>query len=78
MEFEGEYLNNKKWNGKGYDKNGIIIYEIINGNGKVEEYLYNKLIFKGEYINGERWNGIGIKYDDKLIFEVEYKNGKRK
>ena len=36
--FEGEYLNGKKWNGKGkeYDKN----------NGK--------LIFEGEYLNGEK------------------------
>ena len=28
----------KKWNGKGYDENGNVIYELINGNGKVKEY----------------------------------------
>ena len=26
--FEGEYKNGKKWNGKGYDENGNIIYNI--------------------------------------------------
>ena len=34
LEFEGEYLFNKKWNGKGYDENGNILYELINGNRK--------------------------------------------
>ena len=38
LEYEGEYLYNKKWNGKGYDENGNIIYELFNGNGKVKEY----------------------------------------
>ena len=38
MEYEGEYLYDRKWNGKGYDGNGIIIYELINVNGKVKEY----------------------------------------
>ena len=78
LEFEGEFLYNQKWNGKGYDENGIIIYELINGNGKVKEYNENKLIFEGEYLNGKR-NGKGKEYDlnDKLIFEGEYLNGKR-
>ena len=48
MEFEGEFLFNKKWNGKGYDENGNIIYELINGNCKVKEYDYDDyLIFEG-------------------------------
>ena len=78
MEFEGEYLYNKKWKGKGYDKNGNIIYELINGMGKVKEYLYNNLIFEGEYLNGQRkkkkkkYNSFG-----KLIFEGQYLNGER-
>ena len=38
LEYEGEYLYERKWNGKGYDENGNIIYELINGNGKVKEY----------------------------------------
>ena len=55
LEFEGEYLYDKKWNGKGYDENGNIIYELINGNGKVKEYGdYGYLKFEGDYLNGER------------------------
>ena len=71
-------MYNQKWNGKGYDENGIIIYELINGNGKVKEYNENKLIYEGEYLNGKR-NGKGKEYDlnDKLIFEGEYLNGKK-
>ena len=33
LDFDGEFLYNKKWNGKGYDEN--IIYELINGKGNV-------------------------------------------
>ena len=77
MEYEGEFLYNRKWNGKGYDKNGKIIYELINGNGKSREYKNNQLIFEGEYINGKR-DGKGREYNnDKLIFEGTYLNGKR-
>ena len=54
IKFEGEYLNNKKWNGKGYDSNGNIIYELIKGNGKVKEFLDDKVIFDGEYKNGKK------------------------
>ena len=43
LEYEGEHFFNKKWNG------GNIIYELINGNGKVKEYNENdKLKFEGE------------------------------
>ena len=80
LEFEGEYLFDKKWNGKGYDENGNIIYEIINGSGKVKEYdIKDMLIFEGEYLNGER-NGKGKEFaniKDKIIFEGEYLNGER-
>jgi len=79
LEYEGEYINGKKWNGKGYDENGNIIYELINGNGKVKEYYsYNdKLKFEGEYLNGKK-NGKGKEYlNGKLIFEGQYLNGKR-
>ena len=57
--FEGEYLNGKKWNGKGFNINNEIEYEIKDGNGKVKEYYNNgNLKFEGEYLNGER-NGKG-------------------
>ena len=78
MEYEGEYLYNKKWNGKGYDENGKIIYELINGNGKVKEYysFNGKLKFEGEYLNGLK-NGKGKEYGlfGEIIFEGEYLNG---
>ena len=78
LEYEGEYII-KKYNGKGYDKNGNIIYELKNGTGKVKEYDdYGDLIFEGEYLNGLR-NGKGKEYYDngKLMFEGEYLNGLR-
>ena len=47
LKFEGEYLNGKKWDGKGYDRNNNIIYEMKNGKGHIKEYNYkNKLIFE--------------------------------
>ena len=73
LEFEGEYLNGKLCNGKGYNSNGDLVYEIKNGNGNIIEYSYNdKLKFEGEYLNGER-NGKGkeYNYDGKLKFEGE-------
>ena len=39
--FEGEYLNNRKWNGKGYNANGEVIYEIKNGKGDIKEFDFN-------------------------------------
>ena len=41
LEYEGEFLYIRKYNGKGYDEQGNIIYELINGTGKVKEYLYD-------------------------------------
>ena len=79
LEFEGEYLEGKKWNGKGYDKNENVIYELINGNGKIKEYNYDgELEFEGEYLNGKR-NGKGKEYNDngELEFEGEYLNGEK-
>ena len=44
--FEGDYFNDKKWNGKGYDKNNNTIYEINNGKGYLKEFdTYNRLLF---------------------------------
>ena len=71
--FEGEYLNGIHWKGKGYNENGNIIYELINGTGKVKEYNYNgKLSFEGEYLNGLK-NGKGKEYyyNNKCLFEGE-------
>ena len=48
--------------GKGYDDNTNIIYELINGNGQIKEYnKYGKLEFEGEDLNGDI-NGKGKEY----------------
>ena len=80
LEYEGEYLFYRKYNGKGYDGNGNIIYELIHGNGKVKEYDgKERLIFDGEYLNGRIWNGIFKKYkfDGTISEEEDYKNGEK-
>ena len=66
------------WNGKKYNKNTNVEFEIKNGNGIIQEYDYDgNIIFEGEYLNGKR-NGKGKEFEnDKLIFEGEYFNGKR-
>ena len=77
LEFEGEFLYDGKWNGKGYDENGNIIYELINGSGRIRKFNnFGKLFFEGEYLNGKR-NGKGKEYNENgiLIFEGEYNNG---
>ena len=84
LEFEGDYLNGNKWNGKGYDLKGNIIYQLNNGNGTIREYdNLGNLTYEGEYKNGLR-HGKGKEYyhsdnlmDYILIFEGEYINGKR-
>ena len=79
MQFEGEYLKGKRWNGQGYNKKGNLEFEIQNGNGQIKEYYDNgKILYEGEYLNGER-NGKGKEYypDGQLEFEGEYLNGKK-
>ena len=78
MEFDGEYLIDGKWDGKGYDQNGNVIYELHNGNGMVREYdCLEDLVFEGEYNKGKR-NGKGKEYKyGHLYFEGEYNKGKR-
>jgi len=76
--FEGEFKNDLRWNGKGYDNQNNIIYELKDGKGYVKEYdYYCDLIFEGEYLNGLK-NGKGKEYDDfdsTLKFDGEYLNG---
>jgi len=78
LKFEGEYLKDKKWNGKGFNSLNEVLYELKNGKGLVKEYDDDKLIFEGEYLNGEK-NGKGKEYDpnSNLIYEGEFLNGKR-
>ena len=76
--FEGEFINDKRWNGRGYDISNNAVYDLENGNGKTIEYENGEVLFEGEYINGEI-NGKGKEYyeDGKLKYEGEYLNGYR-
>ena len=75
--FEGVYLKGKRLDGKGYNINGNLEYDIKKGKGYIKEYKkngYGGLIFEGEYLNGK---GKKYNYDGILIFEGEYLNGER-
>ncbi len=62
----------KKWNGKGYDIFGDLLYELKNGRVFIKEYYENgRLSFKGYYLNGER-HGKGKEYYEDVKFEGEY------
>ena len=79
IKFEGEYLKGKKWNGKGFNENGHIIYILNDGKGLYKEFYENtKLKLECEYLNGQL-NGKGYEYyyEGKLKFEGEYLNGKK-
>ena len=79
IQFKWKYINGKKWNRKGYNKEGNEEYEIKDGKGIIKEYDYwGNLIFEGEYLNGER-SGKGkefIQFKNTLVYEGEYLYGK--
>ena len=70
MQYIGEYLNGKKWNGNGFNSNNTISYELKDGKGFVIEDEFN---YECEYLFGER-NGKGKEFysEKKLKFEGEY------
>ena len=79
IEFKGEYLNGKKWNGifiKGYKT-----YELKNGKGFAFE-INDDYFYEGEFINGEK-HGKGKelywlnRWHKPIIFEGDYLNGKK-
>ena len=77
--FDGEYLNEKKWNGRGFDNKNNLIYELKNGKGFIKDYNHEaKLIYEGEYLNGEK-SGKGKEYysNGKIKYEGEFLNGER-
>ena len=54
LKFEGEFLNGYKKEGKGFNDNGKIVFE-LERNGKVKEYYDNgNLKFDGEYSNEKK------------------------
>ena len=76
LKFEGVFANGYIIEGKGYDFNGKLEFD-LQKDGKLKEYSYGKLKYKGDSKNGKR-NGKGKEYSDgKLIFEGEFLNGKQ-
>ena len=77
IKFDGEYKNDLKWNGKGYDALNNIAGILNNGNGKIKEYNEDgKLEFEGEYLNDKK-NGFGKNFyeNGNIEFEGEFKDG---
>ena len=78
--FNGYYRYGKMWNGKIYEHNNNLLYELREGKGFIKEFdnVDFRVIYEGEYLNGER-NGKGKEYNkfDDILFEGEYLNGKK-
>ena len=60
IEFEGEYLNGKRKNGKEYNEYNYEKFEgeYLNGkiwNGNID-FVYDTC-FEGKYFRGKKWNG---------------------
>ena len=74
LKYEGKYLNGFKWEGRGFNMTGDVIYELKEGKGFIIDYDFNgKLIYEGENMNGK-----GKKYTgNRLEYEGEYLNGKK-
>ena len=59
MQFKGEYINGRRYSGKGYNYNGKEVFIIKEGKGHAKEYyFYGKLKWEGQYLNRKR-NGKG-------------------
>ena len=75
ISFQGEYINERRWNGKGYNMEGKEVFEIKNGRGFGT--IYNSdgtKNFKGHFINGKKV-GPGKEYfNDTIIFDGHYTN----
>jgi len=78
IQFEGEYKEGKRWNGKTYNFAGIEEFEIINGTGNIREYnIYGIKIYEGDIVNGVK-EGFGQEFfEGKLEYEGIFVNGKR-
>ena len=58
-----------KWEGKGYNINGNLEYEIKDGNGKFKEFELNgKLLFEGEIMKGKKQKKMSYKEQRVNLF----------
>ena len=78
LKFDGKFLYGRKWEGKGFNRDGKIIYKLNDGDGYVQNYLDNgELISEYSYVKGVI-TGKGKEYaEGKIIFEGQYFNGQR-
>ena len=77
LKFEGEYLNNKRWKGIGYNIKGKIALELDNGKGKEYYGIFgdkDKIKFEGKFLGEKIWNGKIYNYNGNEEFEI--KDGK--
>ena len=74
LNYEGEYFYGLYWNGKGYDENGNLLYEVNNGIGNIREYFYpyaNHFIIITEYIHGKINEKIKLyNFNRVLLYEL--------
>ena len=74
VKFKGEYSNGYKIEGKVYNYDSKLLFE-LNRNWQGKEYYYGQLIFEGEYLNEMRnWKGKEYYENGKLKIVGEYKN----
>ena len=71
LKFEGEYLFQEKWDGKFYDYNGNVIFELKEGNAKVEEEFSKIKIYMGENLNEKNIRG-KLKLKNMIILVIYY------
>ena len=79
LKFEGVFKDGLIWEGKGYNINGELESEIINGKGNYKEYSFKgQLFFEGEIFEGKK-HGNGKEYDieKKVKFNNEKENGQQ-
>ena len=76
IKFEGIFKEDMKWEGKGYNNNGDLEYELKDGNikdnnnEKYKQYSFEgNLEYEGGILNGEK-NGYGKEYEKNSSFEV--------
>ena len=72
LKFEGEYLDGKRWKGKGYNPDGNLEFEMENGLGYIKEYFSDgKVKLEAKYVNGVK-HGLVKEYDIFYLYSYHY------